>query len=102
VTKETDVTLNVQAGQDIIYTYAVTNIGNTTVSNITLADNVTAGSGSAPTPDNEQLATLGGVPLSATTTDATTNQIWDALGPGDVVEFTGVYTVTQSDVDNLQ
>lgn len=102
VTKETDVTLNVQAGQDIIYTYAVTNIGNTNVSNITLADNVTAGSGSAPTPDNEQLATLGGVPLSATTTDATTNQIWDALGPGDVVEFTGVYTVTQSDVDNLQ
>jgi len=34
--------------------------------------------------------------------DAANNGSWDSLGPGDSIRFTGTYTVTQADVDNLQ
>jgi len=34
-------------------------------------------------------------------TDAAMNGSWDVLAPGDVITFTGTYTVTQADVDSL-
>jgi len=92
---------NVQAGDIITYTYTVTNNGTTTLTNINLVDNVTAGSGTAPTPANETLQNDNGT--SGDSVDGTVDDgNWDTLGVGDVITFTGTYTVTQDDVDTLQ
>lgn len=87
------------AGTVVTYTYEVTNIGNQTISNITLND-VHLGTGTpAPIPGNETL----GSGSSANSTDAITNDgIWSVLVPGDTVVFTSTYTITQSDIDTLQ
>ncbi len=92
---DTDVTL----GQLITYTYTVTNDGNVAVDNITLSD-AHGGSGPAPTPTSETLLT-DNLPL-LDSTDAAADNSWDSLGRGDVITFTGTYTVTQSDIDTLQ
>ena len=53
----------------------------------------------APTPGNETLLTDAGT--QGDSTDATVDGTWDVLAPGDIVTFTGTYTITQTDVDNL-
>lgn len=35
-------------------------------------------------------------------TDTVGDNVWDTLGPADVVQFTSEYEVTQDDVDKLQ
>lgn len=96
-------TADAAVGDIITYTYTVTNTGNVPITNISLADSVTAGSGAAPTPSNETLLTDNGtLGDSDDTTSGANSGVWDLLGPGDVITFTGTYTVTQSDVDNLQ
>jgi large repetitive protein len=99
VTKTADKTLNVVVGDVITYTYKILNDGNVTIHNISLAD-VHNASGSAPVPGSE---TLTDVPPLGNSTDATPSDgIWTDLAPGDTITFTATYTVTQSDVDNLQ
>ncbi|MGI9352643.1 MAG: beta strand repeat-containing protein [Rhizobiaceae bacterium] len=99
VTKTASPDSDVPVGVTVTYTYRVTNTGNQTISNISLSD-AHGGSGPAPTPAGEILFADNG-PLGDST-DAASNGIWDSLAPGDVIEFTGVYVVTQNDIDTLQ
>lgn len=99
ISKVADDTTQVVAGQDITYTYVITNNGNQTVSSIVLSDTHN-GTGPPPVPSNEML-TLDMAP-NGDSTDSGTDEIWDVLAPGDEVTFTATYTVTQQDVDTLQ
>lgn len=93
-----DDTLRV-AGDTIVYTYTVINTGDVIVRDIVIAD-VHNGSGPAPTPEGEALLT--DVAPFNDSIDAGANGIWDLLGPGDTITFTGNYTVTSDDITNLQ
>lgn len=100
VTKTADKTSDVILNEVITYTYVVTNDGGAALSNVTLSEFHT-GSGPAPTPGNEVLTT-DAVPTGDSTNSVLNDGVWDVLGPGDVITFTGTYTVTQSDIENLQ
>lgn len=101
VTKVADDTTDVTLGQVITYTYTVTNDGNVPITAISLAD-VHNGSGTAPAPDADG-ATLTDNGTTGDSPNSTTGDgEWDTLAPGDVITMTATYTVTQSDIDNLQ
>ena len=99
ISKTADDTTQVVAGQLITYTYAITNSGNQTVTNVAVAD-VHNGTGTPPVPANETLAT-DSLPLGDSS-DSSTDGVWDLIAPGDIVTFTATYLVTQSDIDTLQ
>ena len=99
VVKTASTTSNVPAGVTVTYTYRVTNTGNQTISNIALTDSHN-GHGAPPVPAGENLVVDSG--NTGDSSDTGTNGVWDNLAPGDVVEFTASYIVTQADVDNLQ
>ncbi len=90
-------TANVAAGSVVTYEYVVTNTGNVPIDNVSLSDSVTAGSGTTPVP-----TIFSNTSTSPDTTDAGGDEIFDTLGAGDSVTYRATYTVTQSDVDNLQ
>ncbi|MEL7189966.1 MAG: hypothetical protein AAGK17_10480 [Pseudomonadota bacterium] len=100
MTKTADDDELVTVGQVVTYTYRVTNTGNEIVRDVAIND-VHNGSGPAPTPADETLFT-DAAPTGDSTDGVADNGTWSVLGPGDVVEFTGTYTVTQTDIDNLQ
>ncbi len=99
--KAADDTTDVILGQLITYTYTITNDGNVPITAISLSD-VHNGSGPGPAPDADA-ATLtdNGTPGDSTNPSGGDGQ-WDTLAPGDVLTVTATYTVTQSDIDNLQ
>ena len=88
------------AGDVVRYTYAVSNTGNVTVANVTVAETSFNGSNGTPSPGSETLT--GDVAPLGDSTDAAGPGIWGSLRPGDTVSFTADYTVNQQDVDQLQ
>ncbi|MEL6564651.1 MAG: hypothetical protein AAFQ59_09425 [Pseudomonadota bacterium] len=80
IDKTVDDATDVQAGQDLTYSYLVTNTGNVTLTDITLNDSHTSASGTAP------LALGNG-------------GVVNTLAPGASQTLTATYTVTQADVD---
>jgi len=87
-----------QVGDVITYTYTITNDGNRPVQDIAINDTHN-GSDPAPVPGSETLLT--DAAPTGDSTDGATNGSWDVLAPGDIVTFTGTYTVTQADIDSL-
>ena len=85
-------------GDVITYTYTITNDGNQPIRDVAINDTHN-GSDPAPTPDAETLLT--DAAPSGDSTDTAADGSWDVLAPGDVVTFTGSYTVTQTDAENL-
>lgn len=86
-------------GDVVTYTYTVVNDGDTIVNDVAVTDTHN-GSDPAPIPGNETLLT--DVAPLGDSTDATIDNSWDVLAPGDTVVFTGTYTITATDVVNLQ
>ena len=77
------------AGQSVNYTFTVTNSGNLTLTDVGVTDVPTAPAGGV-IPTCESLSSPAGTCSGATTT----------LVPGQIATFTGVYTVTQADIDH--
>ena len=94
ITKTADKTTGLVLGDVITYTYVVTNTGNVSIDNVTVAD-VHPGSGPAPVPGSEVLTNTSGLSSNTTANDGNI----DVLAPGDVVTMTGTYVVTQADLD---
>jgi hypothetical protein len=93
VTKVAAPDTNVAAGTTVTYTYTVTNSGVSTLTNVTLAD-THKGVLNALTPTFASWVTNTGSTITGNTINS--------FAPGDVATFTATYTITQSDLDNLQ
>jgi uncharacterized repeat protein (TIGR01451 family) len=89
----------VPGGQQINYTYLITNTGNITIYNVSVND-VHNGHGAFPNPGTETLQT-DAAPANDST-DAGMNGNWDRLAPGDSIRFSSLYQVVQADIDFLQ
>jgi len=99
LTKVADKDTNVKVGETITYTYTVENTGDIIVRDIFINDTHN-GSDPAPTPVNETLQT-DSLPEGDSTDSTPNDGNWDVLAPGDVITFTGSYTVTETDAENL-
>ena len=82
-----------EPGDVVTYTYTITNTGNVTLTNVTLAD-VQDGTGAVSTPALDVGATT-----AANTDDLDGTPGVDTLLPGETLVFTADYTITQADID---
>ena len=77
------------ANQAVTYTFMVTNTGNVTLTDVGVTDNPVTPAGGV-TPTCQILSNPAGTCSGATT----------SLAPGQIATFSGIYTVTQADVDH--
>ena len=77
--------------QTITYSYAVTDSGNTTLTNVSVTDNPIAPAGATSTPQCVNLTNPSGTCSGATVA---------SLAPGQTATFTATYSVTQADINN--
>ena len=88
LTKRADTTLITDVGQQVVYTFRVTNTGNVTIDDVSVTDTQVAPADQAALTD----LTCG---ASSVAGDAA-----GSLSPGAFLECTATYTVSQSDIDN--
>ena len=93
IAKVADKTSNVKVGDVITYTYTVSNLGNTSITNVTLADTHNGVAG-ALTPAFTSWTTQNG--------STNTGNTITVLTAGAVAVYKATYTVTQNDIDNRQ
>jgi Domain of unknown function DUF11 len=89
-------------GDSIAYTYTVTNSGNVTLANVSVAD-AHDGVGTAPTVAVPAVVTTDSGSIAAGTLNDSSDPVtgdgdWDVLGPGDVIVFTAGYIVVNGDL----
>lgn len=99
LSKRVDDDSGVVAGQELSYLYEVTNTGNVTLLDVSVAD-LHDGLGTAPVPGLEQIL-FDNAP-TGDSSDVSVDGTWDRLGPNDVVRFRATYTVVQADIDQRQ
>jgi uncharacterized repeat protein (TIGR01451 family) len=88
-----------EVGETITYTYAVANIGNVAIQNISITDLHEGANLAAGTVKNEALTTAGPMSGSVDSTSPLNNGVWTTIQAGATVTFTYVHTVTQAEVD---
>jgi uncharacterized repeat protein (TIGR01451 family) len=89
----------VPVGQNIGYSYLITNTGNITIHNVTVGD-VHNHNGAFPAPGGEVIQT-DVAPLNDSS-DSVQDGTWNLLAPGDSIRFSSLYQVVQADIDLLQ
>ena len=90
VTKVSSVPDGTDVGDAIDYTITITNVGNVTVSNVTLSDTLTDAQGA-------DLTMTSGPTFSAS--DSDTGAATDPLAPGESSVYVASYTITQEAID---
>ncbi|NRT10776.1 PKD-like domain-containing protein [Flavobacterium sp. 14A] len=92
ITKTVNDELNVAVGQNLTYTYVVTNNGNITIDNVSISEiHVANGTLSLPAIQS----------TTGTDNDTSNNKI-EILAPGQTATWTATYLVNQNDINNQQ
>ena len=91
-------TSDVTVGTEITYTYTVTNSGNQTITDVSVADDHSSAAGTVALTVADETLSTDAAP-TGDSVDAGSDGTWDTLRPGDVVTFTATYEVTQADID---
>ena len=91
---------NADVGEQITYTYTVTNTGNVAITNVSINDVHEGTPIGAGLIIGETLTSDGPLAPGVTSTDAAANNgTWSVLQPGATITFTYVHTVTQAEVN---
>jgi uncharacterized repeat protein (TIGR01451 family) len=86
------------SGDIVEYTYEITNTGNVTLRNVTVAD-VHQGLGAAPVMVTPVVVTTDAAPLlDSDDLPANADGDWETLAPGDTIRFTSTYTIVAGDI----
>ncbi len=101
VIKTSDLSGLAKVGDIITYTYTITNIGKTPLTDITISD-VHTGFGQPPVPQINTATLTDVAPLSDSSNPITNDNVWDVLGSGDTLTIDAPYLVIQEDIDLLQ
>ncbi len=86
----------VDPGDTVLFSFAVTNTGTSTLNNVTVSDPTFQGTGTQSAVVVPTSFTDGGSP-GGSSDPVTGDGDWDLLGPGDTVIFTRTYTVPAGD-----
>ena len=98
MTKSPSITADAQVGDIITYSYAVRNVGNVTLSDVTPADTHTSAAGTVALMIAGDMLSEDAAPAGDSADGAGAGS-WGVLAPGDTATFNVTYTVTQGDVD---